>query len=113
MKVKTTRKALVSAYPNAIAIGYCGAYHLLYHQQPYYYTCGVYGWNCDGYIVDNVLITTGYRGMIGDRVDYQLLEEYESQAKKISLDYSLHYNQRKERVNALLHEFIKKATKED
>lgn len=111
MKVKTTRKALVSAYPKALAIGYCNAQYLLRYQEPYYYTKGVYGWNMDAYVINDVLITTGYRGLIGDSVNYKLLEKYEKQAEKISFDYSLNYEERKEKVNALLYEFIEKATK--
>lgn len=110
MKVKTTRKALVNAYPRAIRIGYCGAQHLLHYQEPYYYTCGTYGWNMDAYVIDDVLVTTGYRGMIGDSVNYKLLEQYEKQAEKISLDYSLDWDEKREKVNALLNDFIKKAT---
>lgn len=113
MKVKTTRKALISAYPKAISIGYCGAQYLLQYQDPYYYTCGTYGWNCDGYVINDILLTTGYRGLVGDSVNYKLLETYEKQAEKISLDYSLNYEERKEKVNTLLYEFIEKTTKED
>lgn len=112
MKVKTTRKALVSAYPRAIAIGYCGAQYLLNYQSPHYYTCGTYGWNMDAYVIDDILVTTGYRGLIGKNVNYKLLETYEKQAQKINL-YSLNYEEKKALVNAILYEFIKKATKED
>lgn len=65
MKYKTTRKSVVENSTNIIAIGYCGADHLLRGIEPRAYTCGVYGWNFDVYEVHGLTICTGYRGMPG------------------------------------------------
>lgn len=62
MKVKTTQKQVKNAFNNIISIGYCDAWYLLRHMEPTFYTCGVYGWNSDVYIIDdNTCIVTGYR----------------------------------------------------
>ena len=92
-----------------IAVSYCGMQHLLYNHAPVAYTCGVYGWNFDVYQVDGVTICTGYRGMVGKSVDYDMLREYENAAEKIAYDYKIPYNERKARVESLLIEFLRKA----
>jgi hypothetical protein len=109
MKFKTTQKELRSYSGKKLAIGYCDAQSLLSRQNPIAYTCGVYGWNFDVYSVDGVTICTGYRGMVGKSVDYDLLREYETAAEKIEYDYKIPYEERKERIEALLIEFLRKA----
>lgn len=109
MKFKTTAKEIRNDYGKKIAVSYCGMQHLLYNHAPVAYTCGVYGWNFDVYSVDGVTICTGYRGMIGKSVDYELLREYETAAEKIEYDYKIPYEERKERIEALLIEFLRKA----
>ena len=113
MKVETTRKALISAYPNAIAISYCGAYHLLYHQQPYYYTCGVYGWNCDAYVIDNVLITTGYRGLIGKNVNHNLINYLDAKARAVLENNTLKHSEKKQAISKLLNMLINSTLDDD
>lgn len=109
MKFKTTAKEIRNGYVKKIAVSYCGMQHLLYNHAPIAYTCGVYGWNFDVYSVDGVAICTGYRGMVGKSVDYELLREYETEAEKIEYDYKIPYEERKDRIEALLIEFLRKA----
>lgn len=100
------------------AIGYCTLQYLLYFQSPSFYTCGGYGWNYDSYyIVDtknglDYVINTGYRGMFGYSVDYDLSREYELQAEKIIYDNSIGYEKQKELVDNLLMEYLKKASEQ-
>lgn len=113
MKYKTTAKELRRCYNGrAIAIGYCNAQNLLNYEKPTCYTCGVYGWNFDGYEIyeKNVLITTGYRGMFGTRVDYDLLKDYETRAEKIvySRDSNLTHDAKRDAIHKLLIELIDK-----
>lgn len=62
MKIQTTQKEIKGAFNNIISIGYCDAWYLLRHMGPTFYTCGVYGWNSDIYIINNnTCIVTGYR----------------------------------------------------
>jgi len=104
MKFKTTAKAIRENYFKAIAIPYCEAQYLLYFKQPVAYNAGTYGWNFDLYVIDGIAITTGYRNLVGDRVDYDLVKSYEDRAAKI-----LHRGDEDvdQQLNTLLHEFIK------
>lgn len=108
MKFKTTAKAIRESYGKKIAVSYCGMQYLLSNHAPIAYTCGVYGWNFDLYTVDGVNICTGYRGMVGKSVDYAVLREYETKAEKISNDYHIPYEERRELIENLLHEFLSK-----
>lgn len=107
MKYKTTRRALKNYYDSALAVGYCDAHYLLSWTQASSYTCGVYGWNFDAYDVNGVLITTGYRNLIGQQSKF--VSEYEEKAKKIwSWDNKDSYNKKIEDTKKLCLEWIKK-----
>ena len=108
MKFKTTAKAIREGYGKKIAVSYCGMQHLLWNHAPIAYTCGVYGWNFDVYTVDGVAICTGYRGMVGKSVDYEILREYETKAEKIMYDRNMEYEDRQAEVEKLLKEFLSK-----
>ena len=108
MKFKTTAKSIRESYGKKIAVSYCGMQYLLSNHAPVAYTCGVYGWNFDVYAVNGVTICTGYRGMVGCSVDYETLNEYETKAEKIVLDYKTPYEERTEAVERLLLEFLSK-----
>ena len=109
MKYKTTAKSIREGYSKKLAISYCGMQYLLWGRSPVAYTCGVYGWNFDVYVVDGIAICTGYRGMPGDHVDYELLREYETAAEKIHKDYSRTYEDKIEQTEKLLHAFLAEA----
>ncbi len=109
MKFKVTRKEMREGYNKIVSIGYCKAQNLLRYQNPIAYSAGVNGWACDYYDVGGVLISTGY-APIGTSPDYDIICKYESQAEKISSDYSLSYEERKNRTNDLLNEFIAEVT---
>lgn len=110
MKIKTTAKAIRECWGTKLAIDYCGAQFLLSNHAPVAYTCGVYGWNFDVYNVNSVIICTGYRGMVGKHVDYALLREYENRARAISESRTMPYEERRDAIEALLMEFLSKAT---
>ena len=106
MKFKTTSKEMRENYRNAIKVGYCEAQTLLRGYEPIAYSSGVYGWNCDYYLIDNVLIVTGYRGLFGRDVSFKVVGKYEKRAEKIYYHYDLPYETRIKKVNNLLHKFI-------
>ena len=107
MKYKTTRKAITEGYSNIVSVGYCGAQSLLSVVEPIAYTCGVYGWNFDVYLVEGLTICTGYRGMPGRRVNNVI--EYEKRAEKIRYDYNVSWDDRQAALRALLSEFVAQA----
>lgn len=118
MKFKTTAKAIREQGGRVVSAGYCDLYHILKGHDPVAYTCGVYGWNFDVYIVDGLTICTGYRGMVGRTANN--IREYEERAKALerkydALPYTTFEAWQAEQENfkaereALLAEFIKQA----
>ena len=114
-KIKVTSKALKERFyyelrqKKVFSIGYCTLQSLLYFYGPVFYTCGTYGWNYDTYVIGDYVINTGYRGMFGYSVDYDLSREYELKAEKIICDHSIDFEKQKELVDNLLMEYLNKA----
>ena len=105
MKYKTTTKALRAGSCNLRCAGYCDLSYLLRGHEPIAYTCGMYGWNYDVYEVYGLTICTGYRGMSGKRLEG--IAEYEKKAMTAWDNYNKSYEERREEVEKLLHEFCK------
>lgn len=130
MKYETTKKAILSNYPNVIKVGYCYLQTLLKFRSPNAYTASkTYGWRADVYeITPNTVIVTGYAPFGNIAPDYVTVKKYEDKAEKlcekyrepqekvyrefptlcvkvpVSYDEMLANNQRD--LDALLHEFI-------
>lgn len=85
MKYKTTAKAIREGALNPRSAGYCDLQYLLRNHEPNAYTCGVYGWNFDVYEVYGLTICTGYRGMVGKRLEG--IAEAENKAARIWENY--------------------------
>lgn len=107
MKIKTTKKEIKNSAGAIIKLGYCKLQNLLHYAEPFAYSGGIYGWSCDYYNIDGVIISTGY-GPIGEEVNGDLVREYES--KEISRE--LQYEERQKQGLKLLTEFVRKATNE-
>lgn len=75
-KVLVTKAALKAAYPEkrCVKLGYCEMQEALGFFEPMYYTTGIYGWNFDGFVFDDFLLTTGYRNMMGCRPSHNDIE---------------------------------------
>lgn len=105
MKIKTTQKQIKNAFNNIISIGYCDACYLLRHRDPIMYTCGVYGWNADVYIIDsNTCVVTGYRPF-GD-LKINNIRELNEKARKLYDKYD--YKKANYLCEKLLNETIEK-----
>ena len=107
MRIKVSARQIKQNY-YCIAVGYCQLQHLLTYANSPYYTAGVYGWNFDAYTFEykgcNVAICTGYRGMQGEGVDYDVEHYFEKMAGAILTDNV--QGNKKERLDALIMEFI-------
>ena len=112
MKFKTTKKAMRSAYGTILTIGYCNAQHLLNYEEPIAYSTRAEGWACDYYVVNNVLISTGYAPIDGIR-NYQLVREYDQKAEAIQYNYEKTHEERKAEIYELLVECVKKMTSDN
>lgn len=84
-KTKTTAKAIKERYKKCYSAGYCDLQFLLRYIDPLYYHAGVYGWDYDVYIIDDVAIFTGYRYPSSGikHIPYEIAEKYDKYAKKI------------------------------
>lgn len=111
MSIQAKRKELLNTYgATGLAVGYCDAQALLSYQNKMCYCAGVYGWNFDAYDVDGVLITTGYRNLIGRQPRF--LDKYEQKARAIVNDWNISHARKVARVNRLLKNWIKKELKQ-
>ena len=110
MKFKTTKKAINEVYRNIICVGYADLQDLLTHIEPMAYTCGVYGWNADIYIINGVAIVTGYRPFGNIKADYDICEKYESEANQI-IKSVYNYEERKTALDDLISKFIEEVAK--
>lgn len=110
MKYRTTQKALREYGYNVVCCGYCDLQTLLNYRSPDAYTCGVYGWNFDVYELDNLTICTGYRGMVGKTIPYEIVRKYEKQAEKILYNGNWKEDKRK-KLDKLILKFEKEVVK--
>lgn len=108
-KIKTTKKAILNAYAkrSILSVGYCNLQYLLDYERPIYYVSGSSGWACDCYLVDDILISTGYSPVEGGlKCEYEVLNKYEAQARKIYCEIR-DYEEKKKSIKELLNKFIK------
>lgn len=96
-----------------VRAGYCELDYLLRYHDPIYYNSGVYGWNCDIYCIDGLYITTGYRNMRGESLDWERVRDYEQKAKKIQAwESGLNWDEIKRQTSELLADFVSWAKSE-
>ena len=107
MKIKVTKKDIKNRGNKVLKLGYCELQNLLKYVEPFAYSSGTYGWSCDYYNIDGVIISTGYNP-IGEEVNSNILREYENK----EINYNLPYEKRQKQGLKLLAEFIKKAIKQ-
>ncbi len=108
MKLRAAKKDFRNE--KVLRVGYCGLQYLLRYADPFAYSAGVYGWACDYYNIDGVYISTGY-SPIGESLEHETVKKYEDEARKILLDDSNSYEEKKEKVNNLLNELVQEFKK--
>ena len=68
--------------------------------KPFCYTCGIYGWNSDLVMFDNIVINSGYRPKGGRHLtekEFKLISEYDNK--------SINYKNQKRIVNNFIKKF--------
>lgn len=111
MKIKTSKKFINQNFTHILNVGYCKIQHLLIYQTPDWYISSTNGWDANIYQVDNVAIATGYQPFGDIKVSDFLIKKYDAKAKEIYNSF-LKYEEKKEKINSLLKEFILLAIKE-
>lgn len=60
-KLKVSMRNLKAQNVITLGVGYCEWPHILRYYQPEYYCTSIYGWACDGYIINQtVTVVSGY-----------------------------------------------------
>lgn len=116
MKFKTTKKAMYNYADHVIMVGYCELDWLLDYKNPLSYCLRAEGWACDNYLIDNVIISTGYNPIksknlkVSDTELDKIAKAYEQKAWELRDKYR-NYEDIKKETNKLLNKFIKEVTK--
>ena len=110
-KIKVSKSEAKNNNHRILGTGYCNMYYLLKYHYPTAYSAGTYGWSCDYYDINNVVISTGYDYIKSKNMkdDYDLIKQYEDKARSIICDN--HYHDSKEAVNKLLLELLEELKK--
>ena len=83
MKFKVTKKEMNRNYDTILGIGYCRLQNLLRNTDAIAYSVRAEGWACDYYVIDNILISTGYSPLKSknlNSIDYYNITELDFQA---------------------------------
>jgi hypothetical protein len=85
-KLKATKKEMQKYNYKILGVGYCEMQHLLNYKIPVAYSCGTYGWSCDYYNIEGIIISTGYSPIITKNMnfDYNLIKEYDKRARELN-----------------------------
>lgn len=105
-KIKTTIREL-RKFPRAYTVDMPHLFYLA-DIKPFAYTCGVYGWNFDAYEVSGVLLCSGYRGMIGPRLE--IATKYEEKARKLDLLH-ISWEEKKQKAQRIWRAFVRELEK--
>ena len=103
MKERITAKAIRNAFKHVVELGYCELYDTLHVLEPSFYTCGIYGWNADVYVIDSeTAIVTGYRPF-GKRPNRDILERFKEAEKNVNeTDYDKRHDALYENLKAFV-----------
>ena len=105
MKFRATKKEIKKYYGDDVfAVGYCGACDLLRGCDAFAYSAGVYGWSCDYYKLNGVIICTGYNTIGRDA--NKITNIYEEKARAVSNDYSMKWQEKDAKIAAIREEWL-------
>lgn len=112
MKVRVTRKEVLSNYTNVIRIGYCDLQYMLTHRDANFYTAGIYGWNANIYEIDHATaIVTGYRSFGDIRPSYELVKAFNDKARAIYHDMDMSHYAKCYQLDNLIAEFVEEVVR--
>ena len=112
MKIRTTKRAIRSAYSNIISLQSCSL-HALDYLNAEYYNAGKYGWNYDCFGVNHdTVILAGYRPFGNIKPTYKTIERYNKKLVPILDEYkeTKNYERFISKVQELVKEFASEVT---
>lgn len=106
IKKQVTKKSMVNKFgEKLISVGYSDLQALLKFENAIAYHAGVYGWNCDYFIIGGgYCISTGYRPH-GQKIDFTIVQKFEKEAGEI-LKANDNIDTKKEKIDSLMNDFI-------
>lgn len=113
-KIKVSMTDITKNWRKVFRCGYCDLHNIMYTNDPQYYNCGVYGWNCDIYVdyKRDIAITTGYRNMRGECIPHEIWEKYNNIAKEIlNAYYTMPYDEKKKALEENMENFLDELNK--
>ena len=113
MKVRVTRKEVLSHYTNVIRVGYYDLQFMLKYRDANFYTAGIYGWNADIYEIDyTTAIVTGYRPFGDIQPSNERVKAFDDKARAICHDMDISHYDKEYQLNKLIVEFVAEVTNE-
>lgn len=111
-KVRVTKKEMKDN-KYIVSIGYCQASTLLRYVEPIAYSTGIYGWSCDYYNVNGVIISVGYNTLNNKntKATYEMINKYEKMARRID-DSITDFDIKFKKINKLLVKFVEESKEE-
>ena len=106
IKKRVSMLEITRHYINIYRVGYCKLQPIFNYLEPVYYNSGIYGWNCDIYIYNNIVITTGYRNLRGQRIPDAILKKYNKKASAIIEKYKFDYLKKTTALDKLRDKFF-------
>ena len=101
MKVKVSRKSIKDNFRNVYCLDMSKANTIFYGQSPAYYTAGIYGWNCDVYIInEDTAVTVGYRPF-GDYLPEAVEKEMMKKAERVRESNKYNYAETARKISAI------------
>ena len=123
MKLKASKREIKENSYRILSVGYCELQYMLKWCEPFSYCCGVYGWSCDNYDINNgqhqLIISTGYSPIDSQNINknilknkYNIIKKYEEKARKINHNnYS--WDTIKKKLQKLTYNFIEEVCKNE
>lgn len=123
MKLKASKREIKENSYRILSVGYCDAQYLLRACEPFSYCCGVYGWSCDNYEINNgkhrLIISTGYAPIESQNISkdilkrkYDIVKKYEDKARKINCEVS-GWDNIKKRLDRLVNKFVEEVCSDE
>lgn len=114
MSIKMTRndvKALAGNRP-IYQVSYCSLQTLLSGNNAVGYNRGHYGWNFEVYDLGDLVITAGYRNMVGKVLPLEMTQKWEKKAEKMQFSKELSWKEARAKRIRLVTCFVKAVKKE-
>ena len=101
MKILVSRKQIKDNFRNVYIMDESKAQTIFYGQSPAYYTSGIYGWNCDVYIIDSdTVVTARYRPFV-ERLPEAIEKDMFKKASRVREANRFNYNEKVKKITAI------------